>query len=254
MDASGNGGFFAGLQGYEFVVIGLGLLLFLVGLWAVIQAVRRSTAVTGGIGIACVVISLVFVGYPSIKSFSIGTSQFNAQFTRLDAQFGRGETPALSTQQQQAVAADIEALAPHANTPQQKAILANAYRGIGDVDKAFALAETIDASNAPPAVKSSLTPVFAAKLKQTVQDVPIATGAKVDPAKAAPIESLVNKLDVPSATLSAQAHVSLAEGYAALGKDAKAAASLDRARAIKRDVQVDPQLLQRLNHAPAPSG
>lgn len=254
MDASGNGGFFAGLHGYEIVVIGLGLLLFLVGLWAVIQAVRRSAAVTGGIGIACVVISLVFVGYPSIKSFSFGTDQFNAQFTRLDEQFGHGETPVLSKEQQQALAANIEALAPHADTPQQKAILANAYRGIGDVDKAFALAENVDASNAPPAVKSSLAPVFAAKLKQTVQDVPIAAAAKVDPGKAAQIESLVKRLGVPSANLSAQAHVTVAEGYAALGRDAQAAASLERAQAIKRDVRVDPQLLQRLNRAPAPSG
>lgn len=254
MNASGNGGFLAGLHGYEIVVIVLGLLLFLVGLWAVIQAVRKSAAVTGGIGIACVVISLVFVGYPSIKSFSVKTGEFNADFTKLDEQFGRGETPVLSRQEQQAVAASIENLAPHADTPQQKAILANAYRGIGDVDKAFALAEKVDASNAPPAVKSSLAPVFAAKLRQTVQDVPMAAAAKVDPGKAAQIESLVKKLDVPSANLSAQAHVTVAEGYAALGKDAQAATSLNRAQAIRRDVRVDPQLLQRLNRAPAPSG
>lgn len=44
MDASGNGSFFAGLHGYEIALIGLGLLLFLVGLWAVAQG-GRSTAV-----------------------------------------------------------------------------------------------------------------------------------------------------------------------------------------------------------------
>ena len=247
MNATADTGVFAGLLTYEIVALAAGALLFLVGVWAVIQGVRKSVAATSGVGIACVVLSLLFIGYPSLKSLSVKNG-----FLELDAAFGNGETPTLSKEQQQQAIAKIDALAPRASTPEQKAILANAYRGVGELGRALTLAEKVDASNAPADVKKTLAPVFAARLKQAVQALP-GTGA-ADPAKAAEIDSLVKKLDVPAADLSAQTRVTLAEGYAALGKDASAAANLDKAQAIKRDVHVDARLLQRLNRASPPSG
>lgn len=246
MNTAGGDGFFAGLLGYEIVLLAMGVLLFLVGLWVVIQAAKKSSAVMGSLGVVCVVLSMLFVGYPSLTSFSVKND-----FLELQAQFGNGETPSLSKEQQQVTAAKIEALAPRADTPQQKAIIANAYRGIGDVDKAFAIAEKVDTPGAPTAVQRALVPVFAAKLKQAVQDVPATPNVTVDAAKAAQIGTLVKKLDQSAVQLPAQTRVTIAQGYAVLGNDAKAIANIDKAQAIQRDVKIDAHLLQRLNRAPS---
>ncbi len=246
MNGTSGGSMLANLYSYEIVLLALGVLLFLVGLWALVRCVRKSSVANGGIGVTCALISLLFIGYPSLRSFSIKN-----EFLQLEAQFADGKTPNLSTQQQQDVLATIETLAPRASTPEQNAVIANAYRGVGAVDKAYAIAEKVDASDPPPAVKSALAPVFAAKLRQAVEDVPVTPGAAVDSGRAAQIESLVKKLDVPAAELPAPTRVTIAKGYVVLGKEASAEANIAKAQAIKPDVRVDPRLLERLNRAPA---
>jgi hypothetical protein len=246
METKTDVGILAGLLGYEIVLLAMGVLLFLVGIWALVRAIGKGSSFVGPLLIFP--IALLFAGYPGLQGFNI-----KSEFGELGAQFGHGQSPALSPEQQQAAAKKIDALAPRASTPEQQAIIANAYRGIGDVDKAYTLATKIDATKAPVELSKSLAPVYEAKLKQTVQDVPVAPtpGRTVDPAKAAQIDKLVRQLDTPAASLPAQTWVTIARANAALGNDTRAAASLDKAQAIQHDVRIDPHLLERLKRPPS---
>ncbi|MEO5558132.1 MAG: hypothetical protein ABIO49_00480 [Dokdonella sp.] len=235
-------GLFTGLYSYEIALLAMGVALFLVGIWALIRAIRKDGSLVQPLAIFPFV--LVFAGYPSLQAV-----KFDEAALALNRAANTAADQPHSPSQKQAIDDSAAIVLARAPTLHAQVVAANAYRAIGEVDKAYALAEKVDAAKPPTDVAKALAPVFEAKLKQTVQSVPISTtpGSTVDPLQAAQIDKLVKQLDTPAANLSAQTRVTIARGYLALGNDARAATNIDKAQALQHDVKIDPSLLQRLS-------
>ncbi|MEO5627240.1 MAG: hypothetical protein ABIQ70_14645 [Dokdonella sp.] len=235
-------GFFSGLYSYEIALLAMGVALFLVGIWALILAIRKDGSLVQPLAIFPFV--LVFAGYPSLQAV-----KFDEAALALNRAANTAVDQPRSPSQKQVIEDSAAMVLARAPSLHAQVVAANAYRAIGEVDKAYALAEKVDAAKPPTDVAKALAPVFEAKLTQTVQELPIAEtpGAAMDPAQMAQIDKLVKRLDTPAANLPAQTRVTIARGYLALGDDAKAATNVDKALVLQHDVKVDPKVLQRLS-------
>ena len=233
---------FTGLYTYEIVMIVMGVVLFAVAIWALVRAIRADKPFFSHLSIFLVVALLV--GFPSVKAVKLGED------LKTVSEAAAGNTGDAATPERKrvvdAAAANVLSRLP---TAQARVAVANAYRATGDVDKAYALAADVGKTDTTPEVKRALAPVFAAKLEAAVREVPPAATVS-DPAKREAIAAVVRQLDATGIALSPQARVTMAQGLAAIGDDAKAKANLERAQAQQRNVRVDPRLLTRLQIPP----
>jgi hypothetical protein len=231
--------FLDGLLNYEIILLYMGLVLFAVGILALLLAVVFNRTYRGALGV--VLLSLIFVGYPSVQGLSVKT-----EFGDLVAQLNHEKGHPVTQAQKDATAETINKLTPRARTPQQKAILAEAWRDIGDQQKAFDLANEVNLTTAPVAVRDVVTPILTSELKNEVADASISStpriAANIDTSK---VQNLVSKLDNPSLSLSADEHATLAAGNVALGNDRAATINVRNAQALNRDVTINHQVLQR---------
>jgi len=246
MEVSVTRGPFEGLYSYEIVMLVLGAVLFVVLLGLLVYNVIKQRKY-GGL-LVFFLATIPMIGYPSVQSIKFGKG-----LDELD-KVAKGGTGAVAPDQKAATEKTIDFVEARGRTPQVQATVANAYRAIGDVDKAYTLAEKVSAAAPSEQIAKTLVPIYEAKLKQAVQSLPpgAATGG-IDAGKTAEISKIARQLEAQPVTLSAQTRVTLAHGYAAIGDASKAAASVDKARAIQRDVPVDAELLQRIGRQP-PSG
>jgi hypothetical protein len=241
--------FFAGLLNYEIVLLGMGVVLFAVSIIALLIAFIRDRSIVGPA--STVLLSVLCVGYPAVQGFSV-----KGDFGELNAQFNHPGAPApISENDRGKEQRRIEDLIPRARTPEQKAILAAAYRGIGEQEKAYELARQIDPASSPVAVRQSLAPIFTAQLREDLSKVKIPASPDVSapPATSQQMSNLVARLNDPSIRLTDQQHVTLATAKIALNDDASAARNIRAAKAINPNVHIDAQVMQRASTAAAAS-
>jgi hypothetical protein len=250
---------FDGLYGYEKLMLVCGLILFVFALAAITVMIvqRRDFKMAMGL----IVFAIVLMGFPGIQAVKF--SQDTVELDRIRTQPQAPTDPVQKQQAQQALS-NLEQRA--AGNPQLQAQVSDGYRAIGEVDKAYRLAQSVLDEKPSAQVQATLVPVLTAKLNQVQANAPIAasppaaaatpapapTPASSTPAATAPVDSarqhqiaeIATQLQSTGAVLPAASHAALAKAYVVLGQPQKAQANVDAARRIDPNIRINPAVLR----------
>jgi tetratricopeptide (TPR) repeat protein len=158
---------FDGLLGYEKLMLICGFILFVFALAAItVMIVQRRDF---KMAMALIVLAIVLMGFPGIQAV-----KFSQDTVELDRIRTQPQAPADPAQKQQAeqTLANLEQRA--AGNPQLQAQVSDGYRAIGEVDKAYRLAQSVLHQKPSAPVQATLVPVLTAKLNQVQAGAPIA--------------------------------------------------------------------------------
>ena len=266
---------FDGLLGYEKLMLVCGLVLFVFALVAITVMIvqRRDFKMV----IVLIVFAIVLMGFPGVQAIKF--SQDMVELDRIRTQPAGTTNPA----QQQESTKTLQAIeARAAGDPQLQAKVADGYRAIGEVDKAYQLAQSVLQQEPPPQVQATLVPVLTAKLNQVQANVPIVASAPVSAAssplaEAAPthapststassaatgmqalgaqqreIADVAGQLQAIDAPLPATAHAALAKAYVVLDHPQQAQANIDAALRLNPGIRINPRVLQAARARNAP--
>jgi hypothetical protein len=240
---------FTGLYGYECVMLICGFVLFVFAMAAITVMIvqRRSFKAM----IVLFLIAIVLMGFPGIAAV-----KFNDGVLEVDT-LRQQPAGSLTPQQQQQYAKTLaEVEQRSAGQPALQAKVADGYRVLGDVNRAYALAQSVLAQNPKPATRQLLVPVLTARLNQVAQvgapsatPPPAGSGAPaatppVAPARQHEIATVAKQLQATGGALPATSHVALARAYVALGQPQQAAANVTAARRLDPHIPINPALLQ----------
>ncbi len=262
---------FDGLYGYEKLMLLCGLILFVFALAAItVMIVQRRDF---KMAMALIVLAIVLMGFPGIQAV-----KFSQDTVELDRIRTQPQAPADPVQKQQAEQALGNLEQRSAGNPQLQAQVSDGYRAIGEVDKAYRLAQSVLREKPSAQVQATLVPVLTAKLNQVQTNAPIAapppaastsvamaapagTGsvaatpapasastpgatAPVDSARQHQIAEIAKQLQSTGAVLPAASHAALAKAYVVLGQPQKAQANVDAARRIDPNIRINPAVLR----------
>jgi hypothetical protein len=264
---------FDGLYGYEKLMLLCGLILFVFALAAItVMIVQRRDF---KMAMALIVLAIVLMGFPGIQAVKF--SQDTVELDRIRTQPQAPTDPAQKQQAQQALS-NLEQRS--AGNPQLQAQVSDGYRAIGEVDKAYRLAQSVLHEKPSAQVQATLVPVLTAKLNQVQAGAPIAapppaaaasappaaapagTGsvaatpapapAPSAPAATTPVDSarqhqiaeIARQLQSTAAPLPAASHAALAKAYVVLGQPQKAQANVDAARRIDPNIRINAAVLR----------
>lgn len=272
-------GIFDGLFGYERLMLICGFVLFVFALAAItLMIVQRRDFKAA---MLLLVFAVVLMGFPGIAAVKF--NQGMVEIDRLREQPAPPTDPRQKQQYEQTLA-DLEQRA--AGNPQLQAEVADGYRAIGEVDKAYDLARSVLATKPAPEVRQTLVPTLTAKLEQTTAAVPApapapapsglaaapvvpSSSAAATPAPAAPvatspardrrlqeIATVAKELQTQSqaTSLPANARIALANAYVKLGDTQQAATNVEAARRADPHVAINPALKAALKPPPADNG
>ncbi|NMW26168.1 hypothetical protein HFP05_17915, partial [Rhodanobacter denitrificans] len=161
---------FDGLLGYEKLMLVCGLILFVFALAAItVMIVQRRDF---KMAMALIVLAIVLMGFPGIQAV-----KFSQDTVELDRIRTQPQAPAGPAQKQQAeqTLANLEQRAT--GNPQLQAQVSDGYRAIGELDKAYRLAQSVLHEKPSAQVQATLVPVLTAKLNQVQAGAPIAEPA-----------------------------------------------------------------------------
>lgn len=266
---------FDGLYGYEKLMLICGFILFVFALAAITVMIvqRRDFKMAMGL----IVLAIVLMGFPGIQAVKF--SQDTVELDRIRTQPQAPVDPVQKQQAEQALG-NLEQRA--AGNPQLQAQVSDGYRAIGEVDKAYRMAQSVLREKPSAQVQATLVPVLTAKLNQVQANAPIAappaaastavataaptgTGSVAatpvpapppapasTPAAAAPVDSarqhqiaeIARQLQSTDAVLPASSHAALAKAYVVLGQPQKAQANVDAARRIDPNIRINPSVLR----------
>lgn len=264
---------FDGLYGYEKLMLLCGLILFVFALAAItVMIVQRRDF---KMAMALIVLAIVLMGFPGIQAVKF--SQDTVELDRIRTQPQAPTDPAQKQQAQQALS-NLEQRS--AGNPQLQAQVSDGYRAIGEVDKAYRLAQSVLHEKPSAQVQATLVPVLTAKLNQVQAGAPIAapppaaaasappaaapagTGSvaatpvpapapsaptattPVDSARQHQIAEIAKQLQSTGAALPAASHAALAKAYVVLGQPQKAQANVDAARRIDPNIRINAAVLR----------
>jgi tetratricopeptide (TPR) repeat protein len=264
---------FDGLYGYEKLMLLCGLILFVFALAAItVMIVQRRDF---KMAMALIVLAIVLMGFPGIQAVKF--SQDTVELDRIRTQPQAPTDPVQKQQAQQALS-NLEQRA--AGNPQLQAQVSDGYRAIGEVDKAYRLAQSVLHEKPSAQVQATLVPVLTAKLNQVQAGAPIAapppaaaasappaaapagTGSvaatpvpapapsaptattPVDSARQHQIAEIARQLQSTAAPLPAASHAALAKAYVVLGQPQKAQANVDAARRIDPNIRINAAVLR----------
>lgn len=274
---------FDGLYGYEKLMLVCGFVLFVFALAAIMVMIVQRRDFKAAMGL--IVFAIVLMGFPGIQAV-----KFSNDMVELDRIRAQPQAPASPAQQQQAqqVLSGLEQRA--ADNPLLQAKVSDGYRAIGNVDKAYQLAQPLLRDQSAQ-VQATLVPVLTAKLNQVQADTRIAAtpppvadarpaappigdttlagrerpvdgnGATQPPASATPtataaqqreLATIASQLQATGAALPATSHVALAKAYVTLGRSKQAQANLEAARRIDPGIRISPTLSREAN-GPSPA-
>jgi tetratricopeptide (TPR) repeat protein len=256
---------FDGLLGYEKLMLICGFILFVFALAAITVMIvqRRDFKMAMGL----IVFAIVLMGFPGIQAVKF--SQDTVELDRIRAQPQAPTDPVQKQQAEQALG-NLEQRA--AGNPQLQAQVSDGYRAIGEVDKAYRLAQSVLHEKPSTQVQATLVPVLTAKLNQVQAGAPIAAPAvpvassgsalAATPAPAAAgtastapspavvagrqreIAAIASQLQSTAAPLPAASHAALAKAYVVLGQPQKAQANVDAARRIDPNIRINAAVLR----------
>jgi tetratricopeptide (TPR) repeat protein len=170
---------FDGLYGYEKLMLLCGLILFVFALAAItVMIVQRRDF---KMAMALIVLAIVLMGFPGIQAVKF--SQDTVELDRIRTQPQAPTDPAQKQQAQQALS-NLEQRS--AGNPQLQAQVSDGYRAIGEVDKAYRLAQSVLHEKPSAQVQATLVPVLTAKLNQVQAGAPIAAPPPAAAASAPP--------------------------------------------------------------------
>ncbi|KRE82950.1 hypothetical protein ASG75_15535 [Rhodanobacter sp. Soil772] len=255
---------FDGLLGYEKLMLICGFILFVFALAAITVMIvqRRDFKMAMGL----IVFAIVLMGFPGIQAVKF--SQDTVELDRIRTQPQAPADPAQKQQAEQALA-NLEQRAT--GNPQLQAQVSDGYRAIGEVDKAYRLAQSVLHEKPSAQVQATLVPVLTAKLNQVQAGAPIAapavpvasagsamaatpapaaTGTASSAPPAAPadkqreIAAIASQLQGTGAPLPAASHAALAKAYVVLGQPQRAQANVDAARRIDPNIRINAAVLR----------
>ncbi|MBT2145759.1 MULTISPECIES: hypothetical protein [unclassified Rhodanobacter] len=266
---------FDGLYGYEKLMLLCGLILFVFALAAItVMIVQRRDF---KMAMALIVLAIVLMGFPGIQAV-----KFSQDTVELDRIRTQPQAPTDPVQKQQAQQALSNLEQRSAGNPQLQAQVSDGYRAIGEVDKAYRLAQSVLHEKPSAQVQATLVPVLTAKLNQVQANAliaapppaaaasappaaaPAGTGsvaaaptpapasASSPPAATAPVDSarqhqiaeIARQLQSTAAPLPAASHAALAKAYVVLGQPQKAQANVDAARRIDPNIRINAAVLR----------
>jgi hypothetical protein len=264
---------FDGLYGYEKLMLVCGLILFVFALAAITVMIvqRRDFKMAMGL----IVFAIVLMGFPGIQAVKF--SQDTVELDRIRTQPQAPTDPAQKQQAQQALS-NLEQRS--AGNPQLQAQVSDGYRAIGEVDKAYRLAQSVLDEKPSAQVQATLVPVLTAKLNQVQANAPIValppaastsvaapagTGSvvatpvpapppasastsapttPVDRARQQQIAEIARQLQSTDVALPAASHAALAKAYVVLGQPQKAQVNVNAARRIDPNIRINPAVLR----------
>jgi tetratricopeptide (TPR) repeat protein len=256
---------FDGLYGYEKLMLLCGLILFVFALAAITVMIvqRRDFKMAMGL----IVFAIVLMGFPGIQAVKFGDGLGELDTIRAQP---RAPTDPAQKEQAQKVLANLEERA--AGNPQLQAKISDGYRAIGEVDKAYRLAQSVLHEKPSAQVQATLVPVLTAKLNQVQAGAPIAAPAvpaasassamaatpapaaagtaSSAPPPAAPVDkqreiaAIASQLQSTAAPLPAASHAALAKAYVVLGQPQRAQANVDAARRIDPNIRINAAVLR----------
>lgn len=248
---------FDGLLGYEKLMLVCGLILFVFALAAItVMIVQRRDF---KMAMALIVLAIVLMGFPGIQAV-----KFSQDTVELDRIRTQPQAPAGPAQKQQAeqTLANLEQRAT--GNPQLQAQVSDGYRAIGELDKAYRLAQSVLHEKPSAQVQATLVPVLTAKLNQVQAGAPIAEPAMPAAAASSAMASTTTPPAAPAATatqqreiadiasqlqgtgtpLPAASHAALAKAYVVLGQPQKAQANVEAARRIDPNIRINAAVLR----------
>jgi hypothetical protein len=264
---------FDGLYGYEKLMLVCGFILFVFALAAITVMIvqRRDFKMAMGL----IVFAIVLMGFPGIQAVKF--SQDTVELDRIRTQPQAPADPAQKQQAEQALGS-LEQRA--AGNPQLQAQVSDGYRAIGEVDKAYRLAQAVLEQKPSAQVQATLVPVLTAKLTQVQANAPIValppaastsvaapagTGSvvatpvpapppasastsapttPVDRARQQQIAEIARQLQSTDVALPAASHAALAKAYVVLGQPQKAQVNVNAARRIDPNIRINPAVLR----------
>lgn len=172
---------FDGLFGYEKLMLLCGFILFVFALLAItLMIVQRRDFKAA---MLLIVVAIVLMGFPGIQAVKF--SQGMVEIDRIRAQSTAVTNPEQKQQDQQLLG-DLQARA--GDNPQLLARVSDGYRAIGDVSRAYELANSVLQKMPSAEVQKTLIPVLTAKLNQLEQQTPAAPS----PTQASPVPAAVS--------------------------------------------------------------
>jgi hypothetical protein len=265
---------FDGLYGYEKLMLVCGFVLFVFALAAITALIVRNRDFKAAMGLF--VFAILLMGFPGIKAVEFKDGMVKLENIR------QQQAPASPEQRQQAqkLLANLEQRT--AGNPLLQAQVADGYRAIGSVDKAYQLAQPLLQQKPSTQVQATLVPVLTAKLNQVQAGMPVAaapasgsaegagsatipaTGSRPPggiggnkaappPARSAPVgtageqhelATVVQQLQSTSVALPAASHVALAKAYVTLDQPQKAQSNIEMARRLDPHVQISSAVLR----------
>jgi hypothetical protein len=239
---------FDGLYGYECVMLVCGFVLFVFALAAitVMLVQRRSMKAL----VTLLLISIVMIGFPGIQSI-----KFSHDLVEIDHARSQQPTGMSAAQKQQYADALANVQQRSGGQSLLQAKVADGWRAIGDVDKAYDVAQSVLKERPPPAARKLLVPVLTAKLEQSTP-APHADGpAPINTARQKEIATVASQLQsqTQNAPLPADSHIALAKAYVAIGQTAHARTSVEAARHVDPRIKVEPALQKAIRQPPGSS-
>lgn len=170
---------FDGLYGYEKLMLVCGFILFVFALAAITVMIvqRRDFKMAMGL----IVFAIVLMGFPGIQAVKFGQDTVELERIRTQPQ---APTDAVQKQQAQQALSNLEQRS--AGNPQLQAQVSDGYRAIGEVDKAYRLAQSVLREKPSAQVQATLVPVLTAKLNQVQANAPLTAPAPATAASAPP--------------------------------------------------------------------
>ncbi|MEO7052018.1 MAG: tetratricopeptide repeat protein [Rhodanobacter sp.] len=277
---------FDGLFGYEKLMLICGFTLFVFALLAITALIVFKRNIIAAMGL--IVLAIVLMGFPGIQSV-----KFSKDLVELDRLRATPDAPTDPAQKQQAQQTLSELQQRAGDNPQLLAKVSDGYRAIGEVDKAYVLANTVLSGKPSAAVQQTLIPVLTAKLNQLQSAVRVPAPAEVAVAPASPVASdapihvdvgtpitgsapaptspavpvtagpsgarrteivkLADQLQGVAAPLPAASRIALANAYVKLGEPQKAKVNIQQAREINPKVKLNPVLQHAMQTASPPA-
>lgn len=234
---------FTGLYGYESLMLVCGLLLFLVGVVAIVVLLAQKRDVKAGLYV--VGAAVVLMGFPGIQAVKVGNG-----IVELDRIIQQPAAAQSADEKAQAQVVLDNLRSRTTDDPTVQAKVAAGYNVIGDTDTAYTIADGLLGKTASPAVQQTLEPVLVARLDQLQAGAPPAGPVNKGIAPAPPAaranlqatEKVAAQLQSMSARLPASSHIVLARAYARLGQPERAQASVNAALKLDPRVPVSPAL------------
>ena len=236
---------FDGLLGYEKLMLLCGFILFVFALVAItVMIVQRRDF---KMAMVLIIFAIVLMGFPGVQA--IRFSQGMVELDRIRTQPQAPADPAQKAQDQ-ALLRDLQQRA--AGNPQLQAQVSDGYRAIGDVNRAYQLAQSVLREKPSAAVRKTLIPVLTAKLNAVRANAPaspIAAAnpitASVDISRQSEIATVAQQLQAQNVAvpLPADSRIALAKAYVVLGQPQKAQTNVEAALKMDPKLKVNPALL-----------